>query len=81
MKHEPTALDYKQIFEDNKVGAAIFEDLINRFARAQVSTGGIDAILRTYENGGMRKVLDHITVQINRANGVNDAIDAHNSQE
>lgn len=67
-----TPADYKLIFEDNRVGSAVLEDLIQRFARDQVTTGGIDAVLRTYEHGGMRKVLDYITIQINRANGVTD---------
>lgn len=64
--------DYKLIFEDHRVGAALLEDLTQRFARPQVVKGGIDAVLETYERGGMRKVLEHIITQINRANGVQD---------
>ncbi|SEI78757.1 hypothetical protein [Achromobacter sp. NFACC18-2] len=63
---------YKEIFEDDRRGAAVLEDLIQRFARPQVNSGGIDAVLKTYERGGMRLVLDFITAQINRANGVPD---------
>lgn len=70
--NQPTPQDYKAIFEDDRRGAAIFEDLYARFARGQVTKGGIDAVLATYENGGMRKVLDYIVAQINRANGVPD---------
>lgn len=69
---EVSPSDYKLIFEDNRVGAAIMEDLVQRFARDQVTAGGIDAVLRTFEHGGMRKVLDFIATQINRANGVTD---------
>ncbi|MFU1927509.1 hypothetical protein ACLQ9J_04170 [Bordetella hinzii] len=70
MSVEPSV--YKEIFEDDRRGAAVLEDLVQRFARPQVSNGGIDAVLKTYERGGMRLVLDFITAQINRANGVPD---------
>ena len=63
---------YRRIFEDNADGALILEDLVKRFSQPQVSAGGIDAVLKTYERGGMRKVLDYILGQINRANGVKD---------
>ena len=65
---------YRRIFEDNADGALILEDLVNRFSQPQVSAGGIDAVLKTYERGGMRKVLDYILGQINRANGVQDDV-------
>lgn len=64
--------DYKMIFEDHRVGAAILEDLTRRFARPAVMTGGIDAVLQTYQRDGMRRVIEHIVTQINRANGVPD---------
>lgn len=63
---------YKELFEDDRRGAAILEDLIQRFARPAVQTGGIDAVLQTYHRLGERKVLDFIAAQINRANGVPD---------
>lgn len=69
-RYKPTPQDYKQIFEDHKVGAAILEDLILIFAKAPVMRGGIDAVLQTYANGGQRRVLDHIANQINRANSL-----------
>ena len=43
---------YKRLFENSADGTAVLEDLVTRFSRAQVSKGGIDAILKTYENGG-----------------------------
>jgi hypothetical protein len=70
---EPTPQDYAQIFEDHKVGAAILEDLTRRFARPAVVSGGIDAVLQTYQRDGMRRVIEHIVAQINRAHGVPDA--------
>ncbi|WP_342051989.1 MULTISPECIES: Bbp19 family protein [unclassified Cupriavidus] len=63
---------YKQIFEDDRRGAAILEHLTQLFARPAVTTGGVDAILQTYVRDGQRRVLEHIVTQINRANGVND---------
>lgn len=69
-----TPQTYRRIFEDNADGVLILEDLIKRFSQPQVSAGGIDAVLKTYERGGMRKVLDYILGQINRANGVQDDV-------
>ncbi|MEJ2895817.1 hypothetical protein RVU96_16810 [Bordetella avium] len=63
---------YKEIFEDDRRGAAILEDLTARFARPAVVTGGIDAVLQTYQRDGMRRVIEHIVNQINRASGVPD---------
>lgn len=63
---------YKQIFEDDRRGAAILDELMDRFARPAVTTGGIDAILQTYHRDGMRRVVEFIVSQINRANGVPD---------
>lgn len=64
---------YRDIFEQDQRGAAILEDLVARFGRARVTTaGGIDAVLATYRDAGQRQVVDHILLQINRANGVRD---------
>lgn len=68
----PTADDYRDLFEVDKRGQRILEDLIKRFVRPSVSTGGIDAVLQTFERMGQRKPLDFITTQINRANGVRE---------
>ncbi|KXJ63015.1 hypothetical protein AXY46_03075 [Achromobacter xylosoxidans] len=70
MSVEPSV--YKEIFEDDRRGAAVLEDLIQRFARPPVQTGGIDAVLQTYHRLGERRVMDFIAAQINRANGVPD---------
>lgn len=67
---DPTPKDYKELFEDDRRGAAILEHLIRAFARPAVVTGGIDAVLATYQRDGQRRVLEFITNQINRANGV-----------
>lgn len=68
----PTPDLYKQVFEDDRRGAAILEHLTLMFARPAVTTGGIDAVLQTYHRDGARRVLEHIVTQINRANGVQD---------
>lgn len=68
----PTPDLYKQVFEDDRRGAAILEHLTQLFARPAVTTGGIDAVLQTYHRDGQRRVLEFIVGQINRANGVQD---------
>jgi len=70
--YRPTPEDYADLFETNRLGARILEDLIRRFIRPPVSVGGIDAVLQTYDRAGQRKPLDFIMQQINRANGAPD---------
>lgn len=66
---KPTPDDYALIFETNKIGAAILEDLIQRFAQTSKSTG-LDRICDTFEERGRRQVLEFIALRINQANGV-----------
>lgn len=61
---------YHDVFDEDKRGAAILEDLVRRFTRPPVTEGGIDAVLKTYERMGMRRVVEYIVMQVNRANGV-----------
>ena len=61
---------YKAIFEDHRVGAAIFEDLLKKFGRLPTKDGGIDRVLNQFEYAGQRRVLDFIVLKINQANGV-----------
>lgn len=68
----PTPQDYADLFEVDKRGQRILDDLIRRFIRPPVSVGGIDAVLQTYDRAGQRKPLDFIMQQINRANGAPD---------
>lgn len=70
MSHNPTPADYAALFEDDKRGAAILEHLTRTFARPAVVTGGIDAVLETYQRDGQRRVLEFIVTQCNRAHGV-----------
>lgn len=64
---------FKRVFEQHAEGRIVLEVLIRRFARNAVTVGGIDAILKTYQQSGHREVLDHIVLRINRANGVEDS--------
>lgn len=66
---------YHDIFEVDARGVVIFEDLYRRFAsKARVHTnGGIDAVLKTYQDAAHREVIEYIVTRCNRANGVNDS--------
>lgn len=70
MAFEVTPDTYLDVFERHPAGAAVLEDLIARFTQPAVTDGGIDAVLKTYQRMGQRRVLDHIINQINRAQGV-----------
>lgn len=74
-RHEadrPSPQDYADLFEVDKRGARVLEDLIARFYRPPAKSGGIDRILDAHEYIGRRTVLDFIANQINRANGVRE---------
>ncbi len=72
---KPTPETYRQLFEEDKRGAAILEQLTVLFAKPAVRQGGIDAVLETYHRMGAQSVLQHILNQINRANGVQEGED------
>lgn len=65
----PTPQDYADLFDIDQRGARILEDLVRRFHRPAVTTGGVDAVLQTYQRDGARSVVDFIVLQINRASG------------
>jgi hypothetical protein len=63
-----SAQTYAAIFEDDPRGAAILDDLANRFARQPVvDKGGIDAVLQTYRRSGNREVVNFILLRIGQA--------------
>lgn len=72
---------YHDLFDVDKRGQAVFEDLYQRFyARSRVHTsGGIDAILKTYQAAAHKEVMDYIISRINKHNGVHDSVNDHNS--
>lgn len=67
-----TPQDYLDVFERHPAGQIVLEDLVQRFSKQAVTSGGIDAVLTTYLRIGERRVPDFILTQINRANGVPD---------
>lgn len=67
---EPTAKEYKELFEDDRRGAAILDHLVQRFARKVYVAGGHEADRQTCYNAGQRDAIEFIVSQINRAHGV-----------
>lgn len=63
---------YRQVFEVDKRGAAILEHMITLFSKPASTTGGIDAVLKTYLHMGEHNVVQHVIKMINRANNVPD---------
>lgn len=61
---------YARLFEEDREGAAVLEELMRRFAKPAVIKGGIDAVLQTYHNDGARSVLEFIVSRVNQAHGV-----------
>mgnify|MGYP001593021033 CR=1 FL=1 len=65
----PTPEMYRELFETNRNGAAILEQLLTMFSKGAVTAGGIDAVLKTFKNSGNQEVVQFIVGQINIANG------------
>lgn len=65
-----TPQEYAAIFEDDRRGAALLEDLTNRFAKRIYVKGGHEADRETCYRAGQREVVEFIVSQINRAHGV-----------
>lgn len=64
------ALSYKELFDLNKDGEAILNDLVKRFARNPYVQGGQEAERESCYRAGQNSVIQHILKQINRADGV-----------
>lgn len=56
---------YRRVFGQGE-GELILEDLVRRYAIKASTTGGIDAILKTYHNAGARDVVELILSQVER---------------
>jgi hypothetical protein len=69
---EVTPAMYREVFESTKAGQIVLDDLIRRYSKPASTTGGIDAVLKTYLHMGEHNVVQHIVKQINRAHGVPD---------
>lgn len=63
---------YQAIFEHDRRGAAVLEDLIHRFGRNPYVRGGLEAQRETDFRAGQKAVIDHLLRQINLANGHTD---------
>jgi hypothetical protein len=62
---------YREVFSDDRRGAAILEDLHMRFGRVSVHTdGGIDAVLKTFKSGAQAAVIGYIHNRIAQAEGL-----------
>ncbi|KFC08511.1 hypothetical protein GTGU_01428 [Trabulsiella guamensis ATCC 49490] len=71
-----TPEDYKRIFEEMPGGPQVLEELTRRFGRAAYVPGGPEGDRETCYRAGQRSVLDFILGQINKADGVNDDVEA-----
>lgn len=72
IEQDELAQMYADIFETNRVGQIIFEDLIRRFGNVPDKSEGIDRVLDQFQYAGQRAVIEYITLKINQANGVTD---------
>lgn len=73
--YTPEDLDalYRDIFETDRRGVALLEDLANRFAKGPARGFDQAAMHETFARSHQRAVLDYIVTRINRANGVADS--------
>lgn len=65
------AQKYSQIFEDDKRGAAIFDELVHKFGGEVYVPGGLEGARQTDYRAGQLSVLNFILRKINQAHGVN----------
>lgn len=70
---KPTAQDYYTLFEAHPIGQDVLEDLISIFGGTTYVRGGQDADRETCFRAGRKHVVDHILIQINRANQTHSA--------
>lgn len=70
-----TPEDFALVFESHRSGQKVLQYLIERYGSTRTRSSGIDRILDTMEKKGSREVLDHIILQINKANGEQDHAD------
>ncbi|MGK0735951.1 hypothetical protein ACSFCT_04040 [Yokenella regensburgei] len=71
-----TPADYRRIFEEMPGGQPVLEELTRRFGRAAYVPGGTEGDRETCYRAGQRSVLDFILAQINKADGVDDDVEA-----
>lgn len=69
---------YARLFEGHPDGQKVLDDLYRRFCQPAVTSGGIDAVIKTYHRAGARAVVEYILARVNQANGVDEQIDNDN---
>ena len=76
-EYTPEDLDalYREIFETDRRGAALFDDLCRHFAKGPARGFDASAVNETFARAHQRAVVDYILARINRANGVGSAED------
>lgn len=80
-QHTPESLDalYRDVFEVDKRGAAIFDDLCARFAKGPARGFDAAAVNETFARAHQREVVDYILRRINRANGAPEPVSDHDA--
>ena len=73
---QATPADYRRVFEEMPGGVPVLEELTRRFGRAAYVPGGTEGDRETCYRAGQRSVLDFILNQINKADGVEDDVEA-----
>ena len=75
--YTPSELDalYRDIFETDRRGLTIFNDLSARFAKGPAAGFDVAAMNETFARAHQRKVVDYILSRINRANGVPEGVE------
>ena len=68
---KPTPQDYYTLFECHPIGQDILDDLVSVFGGSSYVRGGQDADRETCFRAGRKHVVDHILIQISKANQQN----------
>ncbi|WP_102602538.1 hypothetical protein [Citrobacter freundii complex sp. CFNIH2] len=76
MKKQVTPADFKRVFEEMPGGQQVLEALTRRFGREAYVSGGTEGDRETCYRAGQRSVLDFILREINKADGVEDDVEA-----
>lgn len=75
------ASTYAMIFEANKIGASLLEDLITRFGGNPYVPGGLESQRETDYRAGRKAVVDFIVRRINQAAGHETVTDLESTKE
>lgn len=73
--------EYALIFEDNRIGAAILEELVARFGGNPYVRGGLEQQRETDYRAGSKAVVDFLVLRINQAAGHETVVDLQPTQD